>query len=433
MGCFYLEHIKKSQLEQGRSKTTEEKKPSFPFSFAGPQQERITMTMILRILAICFLGFITPLLSQNVTVIGIGRLGLTYCLCLDQAGHNVLGLDVFPNYIQLINNKTLNIREPGLTEMLQKSERFRATTSLQEALEFADVYFIVVSTTTGTEGYEFNALSSLLADINSHQVSNKHIVINSTVFPGYVSKTAATLLADCSNITLSYNPPFVAQGEIIKGLATPDMVLIGEGSAEAGDLIESLHRSMWKNQPHVARMSVESAEITKLALNCFVTNKVAYANLVGDIADLTPGANKYDILKAIGKDSRVGSKYLLPGYGFGGPCFVRDNRALADYADLIGIEPLTFRATDAANDQHAQFMAQQLLAHDLDEYFFEDVSYKPNCPVKIIYASQKLAVAKLIAEQGKKVTIIDEPGVIKEIQALYGDLFNYQANEGDSK
>jgi nucleotide sugar dehydrogenase len=376
-----------------------------------------------------FTGSILPLFSSNVSVIGLGRLGLTYALCLEKAGHKVMGVDISSDYIDLLNKKTLQVEEPGVNEMLQNSRNFRATTSLQEALNFAEICLITISTTIGTEGYDFTSLTELLKEINIHEISNKHLVINSTIYPGYIKNTALPTLADCVNTTLSYNPPFIAQGEIVKGLVTPDMVLIGQGSKEAGDFLENLHRSMLKNTPAIDRMSCESAEITKLALNCFVTAKVAFANLVGDIADETPGANKHDILKAIGSDTRVGSKYLKPGYGFGGPCFVRDNRALADYSDDIGIDPVTFRATDKANDQHGQFMAQKLIDQNLNEYVFEDVSYKPECPVKIIYASQKLAVAKLVAESGKRVKIVDEPKVINEIKKLHGDLFIYVINQ----
>ncbi len=355
------------------------------------------MTSVFRLAIVCLLGAVAPCISQNISVVGIGRLGLSYALCLEQVGHHVIGVDIDPHYIEQINEKTLCVGEPGINEMLRSSQNFRATTSLREAMDFADTCFIVVSTTIGTEGYNFTALEEALKAINALKVAKKHLVINSTLFPGFVHNRARALLSDCTDITLSYNPPFIAQGEIVKGLVTPDMVLIGQDSEEAGDIIESFHRSLHQNEPHIARMSVESAEITKLALNCYVTAKVAFANIVGDIADETPGANKYDILNAIGSDSRVGSKYLRPGYGFGGPCFVRDNLALADYADLVGIDPVTFRATDAANDQHAEYMANQFIEMDLEEYVFEDVSYKPNCPVKIIYASQKLAVARLIA------------------------------------
>lgn len=383
------------------------------------------MTLFFRSILLLFMSAIIPLCAHNISVIGVGRLGLSYALTLEGAGHHVLGVDVHPGYIASLNDKTLEVSEPGINQLLRESQNFSATTSLKEALDFADIYLIVVSTTIGTEGYNFEGLNALLAEINGHKVSNKHIVFHSTLFPGYIQNTAKPLLADCTNVTLSYNPAFIAQGEIIKGLVTPDMVLIGQASEEAGDLIESIQHSICRNSPHIARMSVESAEIAKLSLNCYVTGKVAFANLVGDIADETPGANKFDILNAIGFDSRVGSKYLRPGYGFGGPCFVRDNRALADYADQIGIEPTTFRATDTVNDQHARHMAEQLVAQNLEEYVFEDVSYKPNCPVKIIYASPKLAVAKHVAEQGKKVIIVDVQSVINEVRALYGELFTY--------
>lgn len=383
--------------------------------------------MLFRALVILFFGALTPLLSLNISVMGVGRLGLSYALSLERAGHHVVGFDIFPEYIESLNQKTLHVPEPYIDQMLKESQNFRATTSIEEALDFADIYLIVVSTTVGTDGYNFELLNALLSKINAHKVAHKHLVINSTVSPGYIKNTAQPLLSDCDDITLSYNPPFIAQGEIIKGLVTPDMVLIGEASKEAGDLIESLYRSICKNAPSICRMSVESAEVTKLALNCFVTSKIAFANLVGDIADEIPGANKYDILRAIGCDSRVGAKYLVPGYGFGGPCFIRDNRELADFADHIGIDPFIFRATDAANDQHARYMAQKLVSQDFEEYIFEDVSYKANCPVKIIYGSQKLLVAKLVAGQGKKVVIVDEQSVIDEVKSKYGDLFSYTA------
>jgi len=170
-------------------------------------------------------------------------------------------------------------------------------------------------------------------------------------------------------------------------------------------------------------MSVESAEITKLAINCFITSKIAFANLVADIADVTPGADKNAILAAVGKDLRIGSRCMKPGYGFGGPCFPRDNRALGNYAILRGIEPTIFRATDIANAQHADFMAQKFC--QTGECTFEDVCYKPNCPVPIIEESQKLVVAKKMAERGVKVTIVDRENIIALVQKEYGDIFNY--------
>ncbi len=363
--------------------------------------------------------------AQNIAVFGVGRLGICVALCLEKAGYNVLGVDLAQEYIDKLNSKTFISSEPSVTELLKASQNFRATTSLKEAIDFADVYFITVSTTIGTYGYDYTMLTDLLTQLNSHSLAGKHIVINSTVFPGYIKDTALPLLKNCKNVTLSYNPPFIAQGAIVQGFQTPDMVLIGEGSPEVGEILEAVYQKVCINSPHIARMSVPSAEIAKLALNCYVTAKIAFANLVGDIADETEGADKFVILNALGKDKRIGEKCLMPGYGFGGPCFPRDNRALGAYALTKGIEPSLFTATDHVNHLHAEYMAKKCLLENLDEYVFEDVSYKPNSPVAIIEASQKLLVAKIVAEHGKKVTLVDKKSVISLVQEKYGDLFTY--------
>ena len=382
-------------------------------------------------LLIIFLFSITSITihaRNSITVIGIGRLGLCTALCFEKAGYNVLGVDLNQDYVADLNNKTFISFEPHVNTLLQNSTRFKASYSLNEGLEFSDIYYIMVDTpsTTQKEAYDHKNLNRVLSEINKRKVSNKHIIIGCTVFPGYIRTTGRSLVKDCINTTLSYNPEFIAQGNIIYGLQHPDIVLIGEGSKEAGDTIEELYHELCLNKPHICRMNPESAEITKLALNCFITTKIAYANMIGDIADKTPGANKFAILGAIGGDNRIGSLCLKPGYGFGGPCFPRDNRALGSYAQTAGIEPLIAQATDASNKLHAQFMINELLDENRETYIFEKVTYKEDCAVPIIEESQKLVVAAGLAKEGKIVVIIDTETVIKEVQQVFGDIFEYQ-------
>ena len=128
----------------------------------------------------------------------------------------------------------------------------------------------------------------------------------------------------------------------------------------------------------------------------------------------------------MGADSRIGGKCLLPGYGFGGPCFPRDNRALGGYAESVGIRPLISIATDEYNVIHAERMAERKLAEDVEEYTFTDVAYKPKCPVPIIEESQKLAVAARVAEAGKKVIIRDRDFILDMVRSEYGNLFEYE-------
>jgi UDPglucose 6-dehydrogenase len=364
---------------------------------------------------------------ENITVIGIGRLGICLALCLEKAGYNVLGVDISPEYIAQVNDKTFASPEPRVTKYLQASKQFKATTSIQEGLDFSDLYFIVAPTNTvpDIQAYDHSIISKILTTIDSYKVSQKHIVICATVFPGYIINSACKFVTNCPNTSISYNPEFIAQGDIINGLCNPDMVLIGEGSKSAGDRLETIYKNLCLNHPYIARMSVPSAEITKLAVNCFVTAKIAFANLIGDIADKTPGADKEIITRAIGQDQRIGPKNLKPGYGYGGPCFPRDNRALGNYASLVGVDPLFFRATDQTNDLHATTMAKKMIQQNLNNYEFEDVCYKSNCKVPIIENSQKINVAQKIAKEGKTVTIIDTEQVIKKVQEEFGNLFNY--------
>ena len=369
-------------------------------------------------------------MSNKLSFIGLGRLGLATALCLEKAGFNILGLDINDDYIKYINDKTLISNEPQVSEYLQRSTNLKATNDLDAVLNFSDIIFILVQTpnlNNGIEIYDCVYLNKVLLDINAKKVNNKHIVICCTVGPGYFKDIGRNLIKDCTNTTMSYNPEFIAQGSIIEGLMNPDIVLIGSGSEEAGLIIEDIYKKMCPHlkQEQFKKMSPESAEITKLGLNCFITTKISFANMIGLISDKTPGSNKFDILDAIGADSRVNHKYLRPGLSYGGPCFPRDNRALGLYARSIDVKPFIPEATDKYNNFHSEAMAHQLMEQKLDYYIIEDVAYKENCPVFIIEESPKLEISKKLVENGHKVIIKDRKGIIDLVIKEYGSLFDY--------
>ena len=372
--------------------------------------------------------------NKNISIIGVGRLGICVGLCLEHAGYNVLGVDVFPDYVEKINNKTLFSPEPGVNKMLSNSINFSATTNFDEALVFSDIIFIYVATPSsgGEKFYDHTTLGNILMKINERKVQNKHIVIGCTVTPGYIREVGNFLIKDCKNTSLSYNPEFIAQGDIINGIFAADFILIGEGSKEAGNKLQEIYEKLGESYgsvPVIHRMSPTSAEITKLSVNCFVTTKIAFANMIGDVADLTIGANKFDILNAVGADSRVGKKYLIPGYGFGGPCFPRDNRALGGYIQRMGIDPLIPIATDTLNTLHTKFQTQQILDKKIDTVVIIGVGYKEKCSVAIIEESAKLKIGQELVRSGIRVIVKDIKLLIDCVKLEYGNLFEYEIVE----
>lgn len=366
-------------------------------------------------------------MNKNISIIGIGRLGLCVALCLEKAGYNVLGSDVISEYVDKINSKTLNSPEPLVNEYLQTSKNFKATTDFNEVINFSDIILIYVATPSsgGKKHYDHTVLGQVLMKLNNQKVENKHIVIGCTVIPGYIRDVGNFLIMDCLNTTLSYNPEFIAQGNIIYGLENPDMILIGEGSKEAGDKLEEIYKTM-NNDVKVCRMRPISAEITKLSINCFITTKVSFANMIGDTAINSEGADYNDILNAVGSDSRIGHKYLKYGYGFGGPCFPRDNRALGTYIKSVGIEPLIPIATDESNKFHCNFQFEKEYEKLNEEYEITGVGYKENCTVPIIEESQKLFIGEKLAKKGVIVTLRDKKHMLDAVKLEYGDMFFYE-------
>lgn len=363
---------------------------------------------------------------ETIGIIGIGKLGLSFALNLERSGFRVLGVDVHQDYIRDLNEKTFKSEEPFVDDLLQSSRNFLATHDLATALNECSILFIAVATPTSPHGgYDHSQVERVLQQLISFgvQKSKKHLVISCTTLPGFCDQAAQLVAA--FNYTLSYNPEFIAQGSIIENQLAPDQILIGEADKEAGDAIEQVYRQLCKNEPAYCRMSRLSAEICKLATNCFLTTKIAFANAIGDLA-VAAGAEPDKILNAIGSDSRIGKKYLNYGFGFGGPCFPRDNRALELFADNTGVELYLSRATEQANAQHLDFMFLHWMRQHPNglEIVFDSVTYKPG--ISMLEESQQLALAVKLAQAGKRVKVRETSSVIEEVRKIYGDLFTYE-------
>ena len=381
---------------------------------------------------------------DNISVIGIGKLGLCFSLSLERAGYRVVGVDVNESYVKSINDKTFNSSEARVNDRLAGSKNFEATIDLDKALGHSNILFVVVATPSLANGrYDHSQIEGLVENLIARGPQNetKHLVMNCTTMPGYCTELGKRL--EEYNWTVTYNPEFIAQGTVIRDQENPDMVLIGEANPMVGNLLEELYDRMTDNEPRVCRMSPTEAEITKISLNCFLTTKIAYTNMIGDIVKKAGGTPQV-VLDAIGADSRVGKKLTRYGFGYGGPCFPRDNRALGIFAADINVAADISQATDDSNKKHLEFQLRDYMKnnpkdttptvafgkHNKSEYsekitvWFESVTYKEGSTM--IEESQQLEFAVGLAYGGYEVLISDIQEVVETVQALYGDLLLYE-------
>jgi nucleotide sugar dehydrogenase len=351
---------------------------------------------------------------HKVSILGVGKLGLCLSLNLERKGFDVIGVDVFKNYINSLNDKTFQSSEPFVNEYLQKCKNILFTTDLEKSLQ-NDIIFIVVKTPSTLDWkYDHTDIDNIANQLIKFgkQSTRKDLIVNCTTFPGYCESLQEKLKD--YNYYVSYNPEFIAQGTIINDQVNCDNVLIGEADDYAGTLIQNIYKKMVESKPTYNKMSRTEAELTKLAVNCFLTTKISYANMVGDISNrLGCDANK--VLKAIGTDSRIGGKYLKPGFGFGGPCFPRDNRALAKCGEEVGIDAVISKATDEMNEKHLQYQIEDFIIQNPNKekvIEIDFVTYKKDSV--LIEESQQLKFALELKKIGYKIEIIDQRAEVLE-------------------
>jgi UDPglucose 6-dehydrogenase len=363
---------------------------------------------------------------ERVTVIGLGRIGLCLALNVARAGYEVLGVDTNRELVGLINNKAFQTCEPGVEEALRAARGFTATHLIETVPGFdARMILVAVATPATAEGgYDHAQADRVMRDLCAlgAAAERTELALVCTTLPGYCGSRADSVREQ--HYFLSYTPGFVAQGSILRDQQFPDQVLIGEADPEAGDALERLYRRVCLNQPAVHRMSTLSAELAKLATNCALTMKIAFANAIGDLATRV-GAEPEKILAAVGADTRIGSQFLRYGSGYGGPCFPRDNRALNLYAERHGCELLQSRATDEMNRRHLAFQVGEYLRTYApgQPIHFHSVTYKAG--TEILEESQPLALAVELARVGRKVVIHEAPAVVTRLRDQFGELFEY--------
>tara|TARA_X000000368_G_scaffold325321_1_gene262392 strand:+ start:18 stop:1124 length:1107 start_codon:yes stop_codon:yes gene_type:complete len=344
---------------------------------------------------------------MKIGVIGAGRLGICFALLLDRAGFDVIASDVRESYIQNLQKGVIDTPEPHVQDLLPESN-ITFKVGNDDVIEECDILYTLVATPSADDGtYDVTAVDAVVDDIlRLKNISGKSLVVGCTTNPGDCKRWSEKL--SDYGVDVYYNPEFIAQGSIIKDLQNADMVLVG-GYGHHNSVIEDIYNRIQLKEPSIHFMSTTAAEIVKLAVNCYLTTKISYANMVGQVL-YNSGLEEeiHDVLQAIGSDTRIGNKYLNFGFGFGGPCFPRDNRAFGKYAEKVGLKHNFGNTTDDFNNEHAKFVKDYFIKANTEKipFLFDSVAYKEG--TDILTESQQYRLCLDLLDEGYEIYVKDD-------------------------
>jgi UDPglucose 6-dehydrogenase len=349
---------------------------------------------------------------QSISIVGLGKLGAPMAACFAARGFEVRAVDADAQKIAAVNRGIPPVHEPGLAELLRESQgRLKASQDTEGAVRDSEVTFIIVGTPSEPDG-SFSLRNVLpICEAIGRALRRKQafhlVVLTSTVMPGSTGGDVKAALERASgkrcgeDFGLCYSPEFIALGTVIRDFYSPDFLLIGESDPRSGNMLAELYQRVCKNSPPAARMNFINAEITKLAVNTFITTKISYANMLARLCERLPEADVNVITDTLGLDSRIGPKYLKGAVSYGGPCFPRDNRALAALAVRAGAFSDLAEATDRFNRAQIKWIADLVRQHysGNGSIGILGLTYKPDTDVVVesfgLLLAQELSSAKL--------------------------------------
>ena len=306
---------------------------------------------------------------MNIAIVGTGYVGLVSGACFAEMGIDVTCVDINPEKIKCLLNGEIPIYEPGLDDLVKRNVeagRLHFTTDLTTCLDNVEVVFSAVGTPPDEDGsadlqYILEVARTFGRNIKKYTI----LVTKSTVPVGTAKKVKAVIKEELTkrgeqiDFEVASNPEFLKEGAAIKDFMSPDRVVVGIESDRAKKVMERLYRPFQMNNYRLYFMDIPSAEMTKYAANAMLATRISFMNDIANLCDLV-GANVDMVRKGIGADTRIGSKFLYPGCGYGGSCFPKDVKALARTAREYGYTMGVIEAVEAVNERQKEIVVKKL-------------------------------------------------------------------------
>ncbi|NWC96617.1 MULTISPECIES: UDP-glucose/GDP-mannose dehydrogenase family protein [unclassified Pseudomonas] len=368
---------------------------------------------------------------MNVTVFGIGYVGLVQAAVLADAGHEVCCVDIDTTKVENLKSGIIPIYEPGLSALVQKNHdagRLHFTTDAAQGVRHGEVQFIAVGTPPDDDGSaDIKYVLSVAATIALTMTEPKIIVNKSTVPVGTADKVRAKVseVLKSRSVEVEFhvisNPEFLKEGSAVADCTRPDRIILGSDSHYAVDRMRELYEPFNRNHEKIITMDIRSAELTKYAANCLLATKISFMNEMANFAERL-GADIEAVRKGIGSDPRIGYDFIYPGCGYGGSCFPKDVQALERTASSIGYQATLLSAVEEVNKRQKQHLFGHIHHHfggQLEGKTFAiwGLAFKPNTD-DMREASSRVLIEQL-RSVGARVQAFD-PEAMAETQRIYG-------------
>ena len=373
---------------------------------------------------------------MNIAIVGTGYVGLVSGTCFAEMGVHVTCVDVNEEKINALISGQIPIYEPGLDEMVLRNYRegrLNFTTDLTSVLDDVDIVFSAVGTPPDEDGsadlqYVLAVARQFGQNIKKYTV----LVTKSTVPVGTAKKVKAVIEEELQQrgVEISFdvasNPEFLKEGAAIKDFMSPDRVVVGVESERAKEMMTRLYRPFLLNNFRVLFTDIPSAEMIKYAANSMLATRISFMNDIANLCELV-GADVNMVRKGIGSDSRIGSKFLYPGCGYGGSCFPKDVKALIKTAEKNGYSMKVLKAVEEVNEKQKSVLFNKL--HDFYQGDLQGrtialwgLAFKPE--TDDMREATSLVTITLLLEAGCKVRVYD-PVAMDECRRRIGDVVTY--------
>ncbi len=380
---------------------------------------------------------------MKIAVIGTGYVGLVTGACFSEVSVNVICVDIDQKKIDNLNKGIIPIYEPGLEEIVLRNStknKLKFSTSLQESIKDVDVVFIAVGTPPDEDGSaDLKYVLSVASDIGKY-IQKQIVVVNKSTVPvGTAEKVKQaiqkelTLRGQTIEFYVASNPEFLKEGSAIDDFMKPDRIVIGTDNIDAENIMRKLYKPFLLNGHPIIFMDIPSAEMTKYAANAMLATKISFMNDVANLCEIM-GADVNMVRRGIGSDSRIGSKFIYPGVGYGGSCFPKDVKALIKTAKDNHYNMRILNAVEEVNDFQKSVLFNKVNTHFNNQlkgktFAIWGLAFKPK--TDDMREAPSLVIIENLLKAGANVVAYD-PVAAHEAKRILGDTISYSEEMYDT-